>query len=60
MRKKKQEVSASKTFELVTEPTTGTPFIKEEISELSIDLGRGDLNQVVEKLNEVIKKFNER
>ncbi len=47
----------------VDEITNSTnPSLKVEfnpgISELSLDLGRDDLNQLVDKVNQIIKKVN--
>ena len=53
MAKKKvtKEISVESTFEVVS----STP---ENISEITTDFGRADLNELAAKLNEVIRKIN--
>lgn len=49
---------AEPTAEPVAEPTVETPA-KTGIAPLDLDLGRQDLNAMVGKINEIIKKMNE-
>lgn len=52
---KKKEESVK---EVITVNTSPSVTLKKQIGKLEIDLGRGDLNQVVEKINEIIEQLN--
>lgn len=47
-----------KKLEPISESELGSGIAIESISELSLDLGRADLNALVDKVNEVIRKIN--
>lgn len=59
MKKKVEKEKSVK--EEVGLPPTGTgeaPILKKEISKLEIDFGRADLNQMRDKINEIIENGN--
>ena len=56
MLEKKEKTTISKTRDVDIQ--IRPKGFKEPINELELDLGRQDLNSVVDKLNEVIRRLN--
>lgn len=56
----KKTIKATKPMATISSETvTGTPHIK-HIGKIEIDLGRGDLNLMRDKINEIIEKHNDK